>query len=898
MRRLAPRWRALTGSASAAAAALGLLACLCTLLAVVGPRSGAQLRTSAYRGLINAAPAMDKTIVGTVDYSALSGAQGLNAATVLATKVALRGQLQSLPLAPARADWSTVTTPALGLADSAPGAQAALPPRVELSYQDTLTRNVRVIAGRLPAGRPGTGTTAVVQAAVTQPTARQFGLEIGTKVAVPSADIVLRVTAIVQPTDSAAPFWTADPTLAKPEFVEVKPSVGYYLAGVFIAPGALPALLGRVNTGTTMVTLTYPLALGNLTAAQATQLWSALAGAMTTAGYLTGLLPQPVTIALTSDAVALISSFESESAAVGSVLDLFSVSLAVLAAVVVLLGGWLLAERRRQDFAVLRARGASRRQLALLALAVSGATTLPGALVGAAIAVALTLHAPVALSWWLAGLVVLAALAGPVLVTVRTHRGYAAVVRPDAPPARLSAVRRLVVEATLLAGAVGGLAVLRYQGSRAAGDFYASAAPVLLAVGVAVVVLRVYPLLVRGVLRLTGKRVGPATFLGLARAVRVSASATLPAFAMVLALALVSFAGMVGAAVLRGEVAASWQQAGADAVITGTGPVTAALERSVAAVPGVRSVAPVAAGTGTTANLSAFSVLLVDPAQYAGLVAGSPLPPVPAAFTAGSARPGSAGLVPVLASPGLAVQLGHGPVSALIDDQPLTVRVVGQAASMSAIASIGGGLGYLVVNQEVAGSAAHRRLAAEAPNTLMLAGQSINQAALRAVVARYGAGAKIFLRSQLLGGLEGAPLQRGAYVALVLGAGAAGCCCLLVLLLSLLLSAAGRRLALARMSTMGLSVGQGRLLGLVELLPQLVAVLAGGLGCAVALVPLIGPALSLTVFTGSASSVAVEVEPVWLVLAGAGLVVLAVVVVAGQAVLSDRTAARSLRMGE
>jgi hypothetical protein len=146
--------------------------------------------------------------------------------------------------------------------------------------------------------------------------------------------------------------------------------------------------------------------------------------------------------------------------------------------------------------------------------------------------------------------------------------------------------------------------------------------------------------------------------------------------------------------------------------------------------------------------------------------------------------------------------------------------------------------------------------------------------------------------------LERAPLQHGAYLVLAFGAVAAGCCCLLVLLLSLLLSASARRLVLARMITMGLSGGQGRVLGAVELLPQLVAVLAGGLACAVALVPLVGPALSLGVFTGSASGVLVRVEPDWLVVAGAGLVVLAVLTLLGQTILTGRTAARSLRMGE
>jgi hypothetical protein len=100
------------------------------------------------------------------------------------------------------------------------------------------------------------------------------------------------------------------------------------------------------------------------------------------------------------------------------------------------------------------------------------------------------------------------------------------------------------------------------------------------------------------------------------------------------------------------------------------------------------------------------------------------------------------------------------------------------------------------------------------------------------------------------------------------------------------------------MATMGLSAGQGRVLGLVELLPQLLSVLAGGVACAAALVPLTGPALSLGIFTGSSSGVPVRIEPAWLAGAGAGLLVLELVLLTGQSLLTDRYAPALLRMGE
>jgi putative ABC transport system permease protein len=812
------------------------------------------------------------------------------------TRAQLHANLATLPLSPARTDWSGLTTPFLAVTGYARSAMAAQPPQVELIYRDALARNVTVIAGHLPVGRVASGSTVVLRAAVTEATARRFGLRVGSRLGLPGTTFVVTVTAIVEPRDLAAPFWVLDPVAATPALENANSfSHSYWDGGLFIPAGEVAVLQSQINGGLAQVTWMFPLSVGGLTGGQATRLQSTLTGALSTAGRITipgsaGGAPVPVQVALTSGTGQLIAGFLAEAAGVDKVLDLLSVSLAVLAAVVVLLAGWLLAERRRPELAVLRARGGSRRQLGLAVLAGAAVTAVPGAVAGAVAGVALTPSSPAALGWWLAGLVVLAGLAGPAAVTVRTHRGYAAVVRPDAPPARLLAVRRLVVEAGLVVVAAGGLAVLRYKGST--GDFYASAAPVLLAIGVAVVMVRVYPLLVRGFLRLRGQRAGAATFLGLVRAARSPASAALPAFALVLALALVSFAGMVRGAVARGEVAASWQQAGADAVITGPGPVTAALRRSVAGVPGVQHVATagIVAGGLASAGTAQFDVLLVDPAQYAGLLDGSPLPPVPSAFTARGGGRGSASPAPVLASPGLAAQLGHGPVTLLVNaSRPVTVRVIGQAPGMSAVFGSAGG--YLVLARHAAGLRV-------APDSLLVTGQTLAEPALRSAVARHDAGAMVVFRAQLLARLAAAPLPQGAFRALAVGAAAAACCGLLVLLLSLLLSASARQLALARMSTMGLSAAQARFMSLVELLPQLLAVLAGGLVCAVALVPLTGPALSLGIFTGSGGSVPVQIEPAWLLAAGAGLLVLAIVTLTGQTMLTDRNSPRSLRMGE
>jgi putative ABC transport system permease protein len=894
-RRVGARWRALTGSASTAAAALGLLICLCTLLAVVGPRAAAQLRTGAFRQFIATAPAVDKAVVASVSDTELgvSNPLGLTAGQIESAEGQLRRNLRALPLAPAVADWGSLTTPLLAVTGYAPKAMAELPPKLELSYRDALARNVRVVSGRLPAGTTRSRSTVILQAAVSEATARRFGVAVGSQLALPGTSLVVAVTAIVQPRDDAAPFWTVDPVLAAPQLQDaLGPGPSFWLGGVFIPASAVIALQSQINAGQAQVTWMFPLAIGNLTAAQATQLRSTLAGALVTGDYVTvggpsqGGVPIPVQVSLSSGAGQLITEFEAEAASVASVLDLLSVSLAVLAALVVLLAGWLLTEQRRQEFAMLRARGASRRQLAIAILSSTALTAVPGAAAGAALAVALTPASPVALSWWLAGLVVLAALAGPVLITVRVHRVYAAPARADQPVGRLSSVRRFVVEAALVLGAAGGLIVLRYQGSGGSGDLYASAAPVLLATGVAVVVIRLYPLAVRGVLRLTEQRASAAAFLGLARAGRASATAALPAFALVLALGLASFAGMVRGAVLTGEVSSSWQQAGADAVIREPVAVSAALQHAVAGVPGVEHVATAGLAIASVTGGQQVGVLAVDPEQYRALLAGTPLPQPPAAFTAAAGR----SAVPALAPPGLLAAVGSGPVDMPGSSVSIRVRVVGRAAGMSSLAGDPGG--YLVLPRQALGGAA------PVPGILLVGGQDLDRAALSAAVARYGRGSTVVIRSALLASLQNAPLEHGAYLALALGGVAAVVCGLVVLLLSLLLTAPSRQLTLARMSTMGLSAGQGRVIAVLEALPQLLAVVAGGAATAAALGPLLGPALSLSVFTGSASSIPVRIAPAWLLAAAACMLVLAIVTLAGQTAVTSHNAARSVRIQE
>ncbi len=243
---------------------------------------------------------------------------------------------------------------------------------------------------------------------------------------------------------------------------------------------------------------------------------------------------------------------------------------------------------------MMRARGASLRQVAARALRASAVLTLPAAAAGAGLAVALTPGHGVAIAWWLAGCALMAALAGlPLIAAGRLRRAEGGGVRRRAGRAvsgRAAAARRLVAETVLVAASAGGIVVLRRQGLTAGTvDVYSSAAPVLVAIPAAIIVMRGYPVVLRLLLRLAGTRPGISAFVGFARATRSSLGAIVPVFALVLALAVVAFGTMIGDAVRRGEVAVSWRHAGADAVVDASvavRPLSPAVQRDIAAVPG------------------------------------------------------------------------------------------------------------------------------------------------------------------------------------------------------------------------------------------------------------------------------------------------------------------------
>jgi putative ABC transport system permease protein len=454
----------------------------------------------------------------------------------------------------------------------------------------------------------------------------------------------------------------------------------------------------------------------------------------------------------------------------------------------------------------------------------------------------------------------------------------------------------------LVAASVAGIVVSRDQGAQAGSgvNLYTSSAPILVAIPAVIVVLRLYPLVLRGLLRASARSSRAPAFLGLARASRTALTPALPALALVLALTVAAFAGMVRDAVVNGEVAASWQTAGADATVTPSYAahgftISPAAARAVAGAGGVTHAAEVMNEFWTTQAGRQVNVLAVDPASYAALVARTPgFPPVPAGLLA---PPGPAGAPqPVLVSPQAAADLGRGAVTLSTSQaslRPVQVRVAGVISSTPALPAGGA---FVIIPLAAIRSAVTPP--APAPvNEMLLTGGSIDQAQLTAVVRHTLPDGVVTFRSDVLSALTSGPLQHGAFTLFSLAVVVAAVLGLAVMLLELALGAAEREATLARLATMGLGEGQRAWVVALEVLPAVIAAAVAAWACALALPQVLAPDIDLSVFTGSSVTVKLAADVASFAVPLAGLAVLAAVAL-GLEIRSGRSrAAASLRIG-
>jgi putative ABC transport system permease protein len=895
----------LTGIGAAASVTLALLAGGCVLAATAGPRQAQATGTRALRQTLGSVSPLDQSMVATTNWSLVNTSYGDGGGTYGGTGLALTqsnlatvtSQLRTdfsggpLTLDPQSADWAALTSEPYSLGRFPVLKKLrGIPAKLEVAYRYPLAGHLRLVAGSMPAAAlPFPAVDTVIQVVITQAMASGFGLETGSSVSigVPSTqnpglidDIQLDVTGIVEPTDPDSLFWTTDPLLPGPTLSYT--SAGPLWIGAVIAdPGELGAMQQIFGQDGLVLQWQLPVDTASLRG-QPPALYNQVNDITNRDPKLTGFVaPLSDDFTVTSGLLQPLVDLVQESNAVNLVLLMVYVGLAVASAVMLLLAARMIANRRSAEFALLRARGASLRQLFWFGFLGAALPCVPAAALAWALAVLLIPNAapPGPAAWWpgLAALVI--ATAGPGLVAARQHRlprRRRATRAGGTRRRRRQWVTRVIVEVTAAAVAIGGIVIARTQTGMV--DLYASAAPVLVAVLAVIVILRLYQVLLRALARASARRRGVVGFVGLTRASAATVTFALPALTLVLAVTMASFTGMVKQAVANSEVEASWQMTGADVAVSGpraqniaASLISPSAVASMAEVPGVTRAAAVLVVPLSVAGGAVITGIVVDPASYAALVASSKVfPPVnPALLTAASGRDA---VTPVLASPQAAADLaapGNDSIFAQQGLPGLRVRITGELASTPALP---GGGAFIVLPQSAIG-------AAHPVDLMLLNGPSINMTRLRALAQATTGSAELLIstRSAALQQLAGAPLQQGTFLIFALAIGYAIALALAVVLLQLALGAPDREVILARLATLGLPERRRGLLAAVEVLPAIAAAAVAAIGCAIALPQVVDPALNLSVFTQSQVPVPLQPDAASFALPLAGLALVTVI---------------------
>ncbi len=443
--------RRLFGTAAASYLTLAVLVLGSAFIGVAGPRQSLHIQTRALQDQLATVRPLDTSVQATADWnaftSALAGANGVAPLLYTTQFGAVTGQLASdftgagLPLSRPGTDWAGLTTHIEQLSSVPSGPNSSVVQRLELIFRDPLDRNATLITGQYPGQAEGHRQPGSLGIALTQPTARELNAHVGTtlKLGTASTPLKLVVTGILRARQPRSAFWTTDPTAAQP--VEEHPlnAAPYWVSGAFFGPSELGQVQDLFGSLGISLAWTYPLTLTGLRADQAATLQGRLGKVSAQAPALAGALaPASTTIVVSSALGPILGQFLNTADQVNSVLSLLFASLAATGVVVILLAAWMLAQRRSGEFTVLRARGATVRQLAARTLRGTVTVCLPAALAGAGLGILVTPGEPARASWWLGGLAVLTAIIGPPLAVAWQHR----VVRPEHPGHAARAGRR------------------------------------------------------------------------------------------------------------------------------------------------------------------------------------------------------------------------------------------------------------------------------------------------------------------------------------------------------------------------------------------------------------------------------------------------------------------------
>ena len=798
----------------------------------------------------------------------------------------------TVPFRPDSAGAGPDHDPAAGTVDLAPRLATALPPELSavltppvaavVSYPLTLTLPttstlpptalrlawvwddggppVSWVAGAAPAAND-TG----VEVGLSSDVAAAVGAGVGDRLTVrnEAVDVELTVTGVFRAADPGDPVWSRTPEVLRPRLSGAGPQARADVT-VLLSDRSLPSARALLGDDATVRTFTFAPIADRFGAADV----DPVAQAVTRLRSATGIFPLAPAPRVDSRLGTVLLNAQGRLRAAQAQAPVMLTAVVLTAALTLLLTGQLLVQRRGPVLATSRTRGGSLPGTAAELAFESIALALAGAGLGL---LAASVAAPGRTVWpLLAAVVLVAAATGPVL-GVRAAARATGGRRVPADRRRRRALRRdrqvrqVVIEAAGVLLAVAALAALRLRGVLASavspgGDLLLAAAPTLTVLAGAVVLFRLTPVLARLALRWATRSRHAVPLLAAARV--QAATRALPVLALTTATGLAVLALTLGATVRAGQVDASWSAVGADVTVT-TDPdpqLTGTADR-LAARPGVELAVPARVEDGVQLLAATggdrATVLVVDPAAFARLLASTPLPDAPDLSRLGDGPQALVSADLPLRASGTTL-LWHG--------EQVPFRAVGR---VPALAPDDGTTVVLSTGSVPADLAA--------PDTVWVVGDGAAEAVAAAPELT---GADVVDRADRLSAERAAPLTTGL-VALV-GGSAVVLVALAVLVVVLAAQAGGpdRRRTLATVRTLGLSGRQVRRVSAGELLPGVLLGTVGGGALGMLVAWLVRAPLELQRVTGQTTAPALVV-PWWtpavvlpLLLAVAGVVAL------------------------
>lgn len=743
---------------------------------------------------------------------------------------------------------------------------------------------VRVVEGEAPAPVTGPvtpGESLVVDVMLSRASAEEIGWTVGSVTQafqpVSMLEMTYRLSGVYEPLDAGAPAWAHHRAAQTPEVYDDWDRGRAVTVAAYVDPQSWAALAPVL--GSPMETrLWYPVDVSSARADFTVPLRDALSRFIAAAPPVdagTNIYGLPFSPILTTGSVDVLDGVAERHDSSQAVVAIVAAGPLGVALAVLALAARLMVERRRSALALIGARGASPLQLRLLMVTEGLLLGLPAAALATALAGVFV--DGVGGSAGLA-LPLVVGLAPAVLLPLAARPKGLRAVRRDLGLTRPSRARKLVEGLAVGAAAAAALA-LNARGLDAGGggvDPLTAATPLLLALAVSVLVMRLYPRPMATLGRLLGGRRGTVAYLGAARAVRDPVAGFVPMLALVVGMSIAAFSIVVWSTTERGIEQTAWQEVGADARVTGT-PLTEDELAAVADVPGVDAVVPVVTTGPTLFKVGAIDnrvpLYVVDVAALNALrAAGTALDPLPAGLT----EPGPDGAIPLLVAGGV---VDEGATGQLSLSERLDAVVAGTADSIPGLTS---GSQWMLADRGVLEDAGVPIIPPRVTLVDLGSGGSAS-----AVAAEVGDRA-VITPASAVADLRG-PVTDGTARAIVGAIALTGLLCAAAVVLTMVVGAPSRGRLLSQLRTLGLSSRQGEGLVVWEAAPVAAVSLVTGLVLGVALPWAVLSGVDLRSLTGGGEQPAVHL-PLGLL----GVVTLGFVLVVGVAVVVSVLTGRRL----